>query len=131
MTPGSVSDLKAMLVSMNPELSPRAWCFHPMDDDALIPQTAFAMIRENEGMSCILPAEAAPVDAPRFAKITLRVHSDLEAVGLTSAVSNTLATSGIACNVVAALRHDHLFVPWDRRDEALRLLEKLSLDARR
>ena len=47
------------------------------------------------------------------------------------AVATALATSGIACNVIAGLRHDHLFVPWDRREEALKLLEKLSLDARR
>ena len=120
-----------MLVGLNPELSKRAWCFHPIDDAAMIPQTAFAVIREDEGMCCVLPAEAAPGDAASFAKITLRVHSDLEAVGLTSAVSSVLSTSGIACNIIAGLHHDHLFVPWDRREEALRLLEKLSLDARR
>ncbi len=131
MTPGSVSDLKAMLVSMAPKLSERAWCFHPIEAAGLIPKTAFAVIHEEEGMCCILPAEAAHQDAPRFAKVTLSVHSDLEGVGLTSAVSGALATNGIACNVVAALRHDHLFVPWDRREEALKLLEKLSLDARR
>ncbi|EAQ29062.1 hypothetical protein NAP1_15723 [Erythrobacter sp. NAP1] len=131
MTPGSVSDLKAMLTGLDPELSSRAWCFHLLDEDGLIPQTAFAVIREAEGTCAILPAEAAPDDAPQFAKITLRIHSDLEAVGLTSAVSNTLAMSGIACNVVAALNHDHLLVPWDHRHKALQLVEKLSLDARR
>ncbi len=131
MKPGSVMDLKAMLVGMKPSLSPRQWCFQPISDARFIPETAFAMIREEEGMCCILPAEAAGADAPQFARITLEVNSDLEAVGLTAAVSNVLATSGIACNTIAGLHHDHLFVSWDQRKEALALLERLSLDAGR
>lgn len=131
MKPGSVTDLKALLMGMDPALSRRAWCYHTLSDTRFIPETAFAVIREDEGICCILPAEAAPKDTPRFALITLRVHSDLEAVGLTSAVSGALATTGIACNAVAGLHHDHLFVPWDRREDALKVLERLSTDARR
>ena len=131
MKPGTVSDLKAMLTGMSPKLSARAWAFHAIADATFLPETAFALIREEEGMTCIIPAQAAPADAPQFAKITLQVHSDLEAVGLTAAVSTALATSGIACNVIAGAHHDHLFVQWDRREEALGLLEKLSTDARR
>lgn len=131
MKPGSVTDLYAMLVGMDPQLSMREWCFQPISDPRFIPDTAFAMIREEEGLCCILPAEAAAADAPRFGKITLRIHSDLEGVGLTAAVSTALATSGIACNAVAGLHHDHLFIPWDKRHEAMKLLERLSLDTRR
>jgi hypothetical protein len=61
-----------------------------------------------------------------FARITLMVHSALEGVGLTAAVAAALAEVGIACNVVAAFHHDHLLVPWDRRDEALVLLQRLA-----
>jgi hypothetical protein len=129
MKAGSVSDLKAMLLGMKPSLGSRAFVFSPLAEGAMIPQTAFAMIREAEGTCLILPAEAGPSGAPRFACITLEVHSDLEAVGLTAAVATTLAASGIACNVIAGLHHDHLFVPWDKRDAALAKLEKLSLDA--
>lgn len=131
MKPGSIRDLKAMLMGMEPVLSERIWCFQPVSDTRFIPETAFAVIREDEGACCILPAEASASDAAQFARITLSVHSDLEGVGLTASVATTLATSGIACNVIAGLNHDHLFVPWDRREEALALLEKLSLDARR
>ncbi len=131
MEPGSVRDLKAMLIGMDPVLSERAWAFQELSDSSFIPDTAFAVIREEEATSIIIPAPAAAADAPHFAKITLQVHSDLEGVGLTAAVATSLATSGIACNVIAGLQHDHLFVPWDRREEALELLEKLSLDARR
>ena len=131
MKPGSIKELKALLAGMQPALSEREWCFQPISDARFLPETAFAMIREEEGLCCVLPAEASSSDVPRFARITLRVHSDLEAVGLTAAVSTAFATSGIACNVVAGLYHDHLFVPWERREEALTILQKLSLDANR
>ena len=129
MTPRGITDLNALLVSMDPYLSRRQWCFQPISDPKFVPETAFAMIREEEGLCCILPAPAAEDEIPRFARITLRVHSDLEAVGLTAAVSRVLADNNMPCNVVAGLHHDHIFVPWDKRSEAFALLEKLSLDA--
>jgi hypothetical protein len=58
------------------------------------------------------------------------VHSSLNAVGLTAALSRRLAESGISANIIAALRHDHIFVPWDLREEALELLTGLSAAAR-
>lgn len=131
MRAGSVSDLKALLLGLQPQLASRAFVFAPLAAGAMIPATAFALIREEEGACCILPAEAGPAGAARFARITLQVHSDLEAVGLTAAVATTLAASGIACNIVAGLHHDHLFVPWDKRAAALAKLEQLSLDAQR
>jgi hypothetical protein len=42
-------------------------------------------------------------------------------------VSGALAGAGIACNVVAGYHHDHLFVPWERREEALAILQRLAL----
>jgi hypothetical protein len=135
MKPGAVRDLKAMLTGIAPVLSDRAWCFQKIPGGTVIPDTAFAVIREEEGACCILPAPAAArsaaPDAPHFARITLQLHSDLEGVGLTAAVATALATSGIACNVVAGLHHDHLFVPWDAGEQALAILERLSQDARR
>lgn len=131
MKPGSVNELKAMLMRLDPVLSKRPWCYQRLSDDAFIPDTAFAVIRESEGPCAILPAPAANDGAVRFARITLALPSNLEAVGLTAAVATTLASSGIACNIVAGLMHDHLLVPWKQREEALVLLEKMSMDARR
>jgi hypothetical protein len=37
-----------------------------------------------------------------------------------------LADAGIGVNAVSAFYHDHLFVPEDRADEALTLLQKMS-----
>ena len=89
------------------------------------------MIREYEGATVIAAVHDPVEDAPLFARITLMVHSALEGVGLTAAVASALAEAGIACNMVAGFYHDHLFVQWDRRAEALSILEALSKDARR
>ncbi|CCA53561.1 hypothetical protein SVEN_0274 [Streptomyces venezuelae ATCC 10712] len=60
------------------------------------------------------------------ARITLRVHSALDAVGLTAAVAGALAEAGLSCNVVAGFHHDHLFVEHARAQEALAVLDRLA-----
>lgn len=84
----------------------------------------FALVREDEGLTSIRPDPNG-----NWARISLEIHSSLEAVGLTGALASRLADAGISANVVAAQYHDHLFVPWDRREEALACLQQLS-DAR-
>jgi hypothetical protein len=61
-----------------------------------------------------------------WARITLAVHSGLAAIGLTARVATALAARGISANMIAAFHHDHVFVPWDRRDEAMAALRELS-----
>ena len=61
-----------------------------------------------------------------WARITLGVQSSLAAIGLTARVAEALAARGISANMVAAFHHDHVFVPWERREEALALLRGLS-----
>lgn len=119
MAGGPVSDLGGMLAGMAPVLDGQEWRFVVVEGAA--PAQAFAVIREDEGLTAILPEAGGG-----FARITLMVHSALEGVGLTAAVSGALAAGGIACNVVAGFNHDHLFVPWERRDEALSILLQLS-----
>ena len=115
-----VSDPARMVAEMAPRLDAQAWRFVVVADGDL-PADVFAIIREDEGLSAIMPGEGGD-----FARITLMVHSALEGVGLTAAVSGALAAAGIACNVVAGFHHDHLFVPWQRREEALAVLQRLS-----
>jgi uncharacterized protein len=93
----------------------------------LVPVATFA---EAEGASVIALAsilKAVGIDHQAgWAKITLGVNSSLDGVGLTAAVSQALADQGIACNMVAAYHHDHLFVPWDRREEAMDIIAKVE-----
>ena len=123
-------DTTAMIAGIGPELDPRRWAFVAVTPDRPpeLLGAALGTFREAEDVSAIVPAELAD-EAPAFARIVLTVHSDLEGVGLTAAVATALADAGIACNVVAALHHDHLFVPADRADEALALLQALAANA--
>lgn len=118
-----VSDPARMVAEMAPVLDPKVWSYLVVDGQPL-PADTFALIREAEGLTAIIPAEGGD-----FARITLMVHSALDGAGLTAAVSGALAEQGIACNVVAGFHHDHLFVPWGRRDEALAVLEELAAAA--
>ena len=114
-----------MIAGMSPDLRPGAFVFVTGAEEAMIPR-AIAMFREAEGLSLILPAEDAPAVGPRMRLITLQVHSALEGVGLTAAVSSALADKGIPANVVAAYHHDHVFVPEAQAEAALAVLRALA-----
>jgi GNAT superfamily N-acetyltransferase len=89
----------------------------------------FALIREDEGVTLILTRADADQAGLAYdyvaARITLRVNSALTATGLTALFSRTLADAGISCNVIAGRAHDHLFVDWDQRTQALAKLARL------
>jgi hypothetical protein len=89
-----------------------------------------AMVVEPEGRSLVLPVDVADSLGLGYdfvaAMITLQVHSALDDVGLTAAVSTALARAGIACNVIAGYHHDHLFVPHARAQEALAIVRGLA-----
>jgi uncharacterized protein len=86
----------------------------------------FAVIREDEGITMVLTKAEADALGLRYdyvaARITLRIDSALDDVGLTAQVSRALADAGISCNVIAGVAHDHLFVDWERGAQALSLL---------
>jgi len=85
--------------------------------------------REEEGLSAVLPTKAAAglrPHGPVLRRITLSVHSALDGVGLTAAVAGVLAGAGIACNVIAALHHDHILVPEADAERALAALLALQ-----
>jgi hypothetical protein len=122
-----------MVAGMTPSLKPDRYVFCAAGDRDWAALQPLAMFREAEGVSLILALDAAraagfATDAP-MALITLEVYSALEGVGLTAAVAGALATAGIACNMVAALNHDHVFVPAERADEAVRVLLDLQTSA--
>ena len=61
-----------------------------------------------------------------FKCITLTVHSGLEAVGLTAAVAGRLSEKGISANVMAAYYHDHIFVPAEKAESAVKALNEFK-----
>ena len=131
----AVCDLDDLLASLQAERNPGVYVYCALPAGVDAPDVpALGVFREQEGVTAILEeadaAERGLTVAFRAAWITLRVYSDLHAVGLTAAVAAALASEGISCNVVAALHHDHLFVPVNRADDALAALERLQAEAR-
>ena len=63
--------------------------------------------------------------------ITCNVHSSLEAVGFMAHLATKLADRGISVNPVSGYFHDHLFVPVERAEEAVGILEQVRKDARK
>ncbi len=121
---------------MQPELNEGAYVFSSVPADRDVSRLApLATFREREGMTLIIDEPTAlREELPvlfRAAWITLTVHSDLQAVGLTAAVAEVLTKASISCNVVAAAFHDHIFVPVERAADALTQLAGLQARAAR
>lgn len=120
--------LEKMLAELAIEVRPGTFTF--LSTDAAVPaHEVCAMITEAEGTTLVLEvgtaiAHGLPVDF-EAAWLTVNVHSALEAVGLTAALSVALAASDIPCNVLSGFFHDHLLVPADRASEAVAVLNRL------
>lgn len=101
-----------------------------VDDEVRLGNGIEAIIREYEGTTVVVSvAEATRRGWPvGFVAtwLTIEVHSSLEAVGLTAAMSAVLTDRGIPCNVLAGYLHDHLLIPVERADEAVEALESLA-----
>ena len=128
-----VRDAREMVAGMTPDLKSGQYVFCSAGDRNWGALNPLAMFHEAEGVSLILEVGVAraagfPVEAP-MALITLNVHSALDGVGLTAAVATALARVDIACNMVAALNHDHVFVPAGRAEEAVQILLDLQASA--
>ena len=125
-----ISDLNHLLRTLDPVLHEGVYAFACLPTGTNLRGLApLATFQEDEGLTVVLKEEAAlarrvPVSF-RAAWITLTVQSDLQAVGLTVAVSQVLAGAGISCNILAGVHHDHLFVPVDEGPRALGVLREL------
>ena len=132
-----IADLPTLLAALAPVRQPGVYAYASWPAErpaaALAALAPLATFREPEGLTVIVEAAAAraaglPI-ALTCAWITLTVPSALAAVGLTAAIARALTDAGVACNVVAAVYHDHLFVPIADADAALAALAALSARA--
>lgn len=129
-----IESLDALLRSLSPRLMPGCYVYVSLApeqaENTRATTRALATFREAEGLTLIVEqADAEHAGWPATfpcAWIQLEVHSALNAVGLTAAVSRALAQHGISCNVVAAYHHDHLFVPKDQSQLAIDALRALQ-----
>ncbi|MBU0532300.1 ACT domain-containing protein [Candidatus Micrarchaeota archaeon] len=92
------------------------------------------IFREEEGISILFMEsivdemkELSDLEiAGPFAMITLNVYSDLMAVGFLAKMTEVLAAKKISVNAFSAYHHDHIFVPYEKKDEAMVILKTLS-----
>lgn len=122
------TDLGKLIAGMSPVLAPDVYVFTTSENPVDIP--AIVRVEEVEGVTQIVTrssAEAAGV-AYEFPcrMITLNVHSALEAVGFIAKIATRLAAEGMGVNPVAGFYHDHIFVPEDRAEDAMRILTELA-----
>ena len=125
------TNLQKLLQGMQPELNEGEYVFCTV---ASLQQAAtlnpVCIFQEKEAVTVIVSKQQADEATLPYtvlcAWITLTVHSSLEAVGLTAAVSKALTEANISCNVVAAYYHDHIFGPVKDATRALSVLKQLT-----
>ncbi|MEH6650664.1 MAG: ACT domain-containing protein [Motiliproteus sp.] len=125
--------LSKLLASMSPTLLEEEYVFCSIENAAygdfkeLRPIATFS---ESEGLTLVVPKALADSNALSyesvFRGITLTVHSSLDAVGLTAAVSTKLSEHGISANVIAAYYHDHIFVQAECAEQAMAALGEFA-----
>jgi len=127
-------EIEKLLTAMNPELQEGEFVFCTVSP-GLFRQLHIEPVgwfREAEGITFI--ADRNTVDSMGLKyefvsrMITLSVHSSLEAVGFLAVITNKLASAGISVNPVSAYYHDHLFVPSEKADMVMKLLNELMSD---
>lgn len=124
-------DLARLLAGMNARRNDGVYLFCSVKAGAIDPDVRpLATFEEAEGLTLVLEEEEAKLHGLggdfRAAWITLEIHSDLAAVGFLARVATALAAAGIPCNPISAYRHDHLFVPVESGEDAIRVLEELQ-----
>lgn len=125
-------NLSKLLADMRPVILPERYVFCTTEKTAIecFDLNPLATFQESEGLTLVLNLEVAEsngfdVSSPMCC-ITLQIHSSLDAVGLTAAVSEALTEHQISANVIAAYFHDHIFVPERDAEKALDALQALS-----
>ncbi|QJR81407.1 ACT domain-containing protein [Alteromonas pelagimontana] len=127
------TELITLLNQLNPKLDPKHYVFVSVEDSAFsafgVPEVR-GWFRESEGITLICEQHFAESNnwqyAGVFQCITCHVHSSLNAVGMTAAISAALARREISANVVAAYFHDHIFVPMEKAEQAVKAMQSVS-----
>ncbi len=116
---------------LSPRLNKYSYIFCTYNKPIIKDIDSISVFKESEGYTHII----RKIDADKlkinykdeWAWITLDYYSNLDMTGITAAFSNALSSAGIACNVIAAFYHDHIFVPRDRQQDAMNILEKIEI----
>ena len=126
---GDETDLPRLLAGLQPRLSEMVFAFatNASLKDILAQASIVGTFIEDEGLTIVGPLDEVGFTKVEhgggWAKINLRAQSSAASAGLTAKVATILADHGISPNIIAAFFHDHIFVPWDRRYQAMTILQ--------
>ncbi len=125
------TELTNLIKRLSPVLNNGEYVFCTVNDPKEIERKdTICEFQEEEGTTLILEKDKADKLGLSYefiaSWITLKVHSSLEAVGLTAVFSGELARQNISCNVIAGYYHDHIFVHSRDRKKAMEALKALS-----
>ena len=132
-----INNLNILLKNMKPELNKKEFVFVTVSSDkfndliqeSIDPKLIF---EEKEGITLILEKTKAKKHKLKFesswAMITLTINSDLQAIGFLATITNKLAENKISVNAISAYYHDHLYVPYNKKDLTMKLLKEVSMN---
>lgn len=143
MTSQGITDLNDLIRSMKPSLHPEVFVFGhiPTKTEAdsqnvlklLTGLPVQMMFREDEGWTVIIEqsvAESIQLQSTfPCKKITLNIHSSLDAVGFMAAILKELTELNIGCNLVSGYFHDHLFIPAGKEEAVMEVLQRMATEA--
>ena len=100
------TNLDVLISTMKPHLNDGDYVFCSLQNEAIDFPNYLFFFRENEGVTIVCTKEYADSEGytynSTFAWITLKVHSALEAVGLTAAFSKALGDENAAVKPTAS-----------------------------
>ncbi|OPX60881.1 MAG: hypothetical protein A4E29_01054 [Methanomassiliicoccales archaeon PtaB.Bin134] len=97
---------------------------HRLRPGDVLPEDRLAVIDEGDEVTVI--SGRAGGSGP-YARITLGPFR-LDLVGIMARASSALAREGIPIFVISSYRYDHILVPLERAEEAVRCLASIGLD---
>lgn len=132
-------DIRILLRTLEPLLEDGKYCIGTFEEAQMMGiagylQYIVGIFREKEGITAIFSDEAKEALSVYtstkiqgdFALITLSVVSPLLSVGLLARVTDALAKEKIPVNAFSGYYHDHLLVPYEKREKALAALRNLQ-----
>ena len=128
-------NLQKLLEEMTPELNMGYFVFITSSEvDLVNRRDTICEFKEKEGITFVITKDKADELGLEYnfvaSWITLKIHSSLQAVGLTAIISTAFAKAQISCNIIAGFYHDHLFIDHKDAIVAIELLERISKNYR-
>jgi uncharacterized protein len=125
------TNLSEVLKTLNVTCDNLEYGFATVKDKQIdITGQVLGVFEESEGKTIIATTEYLEVNNLQhegsYAKLTIELHTSLELVCLTATLAQKLAENKIPVNVIAGYYHDHLFVPYGLRQNAINAISNLA-----